>query len=159
MGDKSGEKSILISLVISFLILIHPQQTDKRVVRSMAKKKTSRKKAVTASTKSAENVQFALRLKPELYERLKEVAGEASTSVNQLVQDICEAAMANVRIGEATKTDDNFVIVRPEEGRVTFGDFRDTMYSYQNGPPMDEDELHMKPVSYTHLTLPTKRIV
>ena len=96
------------------------------------------------SSKSAETSQFALRLKPELYEQLKHVAGEASISVNQLVQGICEAAMDNVEIGEPVTAEGGYTQVRRQDGCVCFGDFGDDLYSYKGGKPMGEFDLHAK---------------
>ncbi|MEL7500653.1 MAG: toxin-antitoxin system HicB family antitoxin [Planctomycetota bacterium] len=112
----------------------------KKAARKKATKKTTRKKSVEDEEKqNPEYSQFALRLRPELYSKLKETAETASMSMNQLIQGMCEAAIDNVHIGEAQQIG-GIVSTRDVPGCVFFGDLGHGVYQGQEGEPLSEQE-------------------
>ena len=111
--------------------------------RTMAKKKSSRKKT-TASKASKpvkgkkttpESSQFALRLRPELYEQLRDTAEEARISMNQLIQGLCEACIENAHLGEASVVpgEDGIFTAIEEAGCLFFGPKTGEVYTTPKG--------------------------
>ena len=102
-----------------------------------SKKKTTKK----SSSKQASS-NFPLRLRPEVDAALRDIAGKASISLNQLIQGICEAAVQNSKVGEAAKKS-GLITLNDVDGCVWFGDFGDDVYEL-DGKRVSSDELEMK---------------
>jgi predicted DNA-binding ribbon-helix-helix protein len=112
----------------------------------MAKKKSIKKKASKKSPKGEhesaidKSTPFTLRLKPDVYKKLKSVAERAGVSMNQLVQGFCEATVESVLVGEAVPINKGNYTVRETPGCLAFGTFGNSTYRY-NGRDMSEIDM------------------
>jgi len=111
--------------------------TKKTTKKAVKKKAVQKKKELPVEDKST---QFTLRLKAEVYNRLKSVAEQADVSMNQLVQGFCEAAVNTALVGEPIQAGKGNYKLRKTPGCICFGTFDDYRYQY-NGELCTEFQL------------------
>ena len=88
----------------------------------MAKRRRDdRKVEDTGKTGESKTVAFQVRFDADLHEALRREAEQAGISLNQLIQGICRGSLSYLVQGEAEKTRDGFVLVKPQKGCVFFG--------------------------------------